>query len=280
MNEWTEGISKAIEYIEDNLTEEIDLVKVAQNVCLSPFYFQKIFCALCGFTVGEYIRNRRLTFAAQELCSSNVKVIDVALKYGYDSPDSFSRAFQKFHGVNPSRVKKEGCKLVFFDRLKIKMTLEGGKMLEYKIVKKPQFTVMGITKKFNAETSYAEIPKFWNEHMKSNLSKHICGEYGVCMDCDANGDFTYMIADNYVPQKEIVSGVVTKVIPESMWAVFPCKGALPKALQDVNTKIWKEWLPSCAAYRVKGNLNIEMYTPLCANPDDDYSEIWIPIEEK
>lgn len=278
MNGWNEGIANAIAYIEENLTKEIDLNEVANQAYVSTFYFQKIFNVLCGFTVGEYIRNRRLTLAAQELCSSNIKVIDVALKYGYDSPDSFARAFTKFHGINPSAAREKGSKLNSFAPLKIKLTLEGCTMLEYKIVEKAQFTVMGRLRKFNTETSYGEIPKFWKEHMESSENKIVCGMYGICMDSDGT-NFDYLIADNYIPWNEIPEGYETKVIPAGTWAVFPCRGALPKALQDVNTKIWSEWLPSCKAYKLAGNYNIEMYTPPCENPDDDYNEIWIPVEK-
>lgn len=108
MNGWNEGITNAIAYIEENLTEDIDINKIADKAHVSTFYFQKIFNILCGFTVGEYIRNRRLTLAAQEICSTNIKVIDVALKYGYDSPDSFARAFTKFHGISPSTAREKG----------------------------------------------------------------------------------------------------------------------------------------------------------------------------
>ena len=106
MNGWNDGISRAIAYIEENLTEELDMDEIAARAYVSGFYFQKIFHVLCGFTVGEYIRNRRLTLAAQELCASDVKVIDLAIKYGYDSPDSFTRAFTRFHGVTPSAARK------------------------------------------------------------------------------------------------------------------------------------------------------------------------------
>ncbi|MBM7833115.1 AraC family transcriptional regulator [Clostridium sardiniense] len=278
MNGWNEGITNAIAYIEENLTEDIDINEIADKAYVSSFYFQKIFNVLCGFTVGEYIRNRRLTLAAQELCSSNIKVIDVALKYGYDSPDSFARAFTKFHGISPSTARKKGSKLNSFAPLKIKLTLEGGTMLEYKIAEKAQFTVMGRLRKFNTETSYGEIPKFWQEHMESGESKVVCGMYGICMDSDGK-HFDYLIADNYIPGNEIPEGYETKVIPAGTWAIFPCRGALPRALQDVNTKIWSEWLPSCKAYKLAGNYNIEMYTPLCGNPDDEYNEIWIPVEK-
>lgn len=278
MNGWNEGITDAIAYIEEHLTEEIDMNQIAEKACVSSFYFQKIFKVLCGFTLGEYIRYRRLTLAAQELCSNHIKVIDVALKYGYDSPDSFARAFATFHGVTPSAARGQGCTLNSFAPLKIKLTLEGGTMLEYKIIKKPQFTVMGKLRKFNSETSYAEIPKFWDEHMKSDGSKIVCGMYGICIDI-AGKEFDYWIADNYIPWNDIPEGYETKVIPSGTWAIFPCHGARPKALQDVNTKIWSEWLPSCKAYKLAGNYNIELYAPPCENPNDNYSEIWVPVEQ-
>lgn len=278
MNGWNEGIANAITYIEDHLTEEIDISEIADKAYVSSFYFQKIFNVLCGFTVGDYIRNRRLTLAAQELCSTDIKVIDVAMKYGYHSPDSFARAFTKFHGISPSKAREKGSKLNSFAPLKIKLTLEGGTMLEYKIEKKEQFTVMGRLRKFNTESSYTEIPKFWRDHMESDESKVVCGMYGICMDSDGQ-NFDYLIADNYMPTNEILEGYETKVIPAGTWAIFPCRGALPEALQVVNTKIWSEWLPSCRAYKLAGNYNIEMYTPPCENPDDDYNEIWIPVEK-
>ncbi len=143
MNWWTEGIRNAIDYIEDNITEELNIRDIAEKACVSAFYFQKIFNVLCGFTVGEYIRNRRLSLAAEELSKSDAKVIDVALKYGYDSPDSFTRAFARFHGISPSAAKLKGANLKSFARLKFKIVLEGCTMLEYKIVEKAQFTVMG-----------------------------------------------------------------------------------------------------------------------------------------
>lgn len=278
MNGWNEGITNAIAYIEENLTDEIEINKVAEKAYVSSFYFQKIFNVLCGFTVGEYIRNRRLTLAAQDLCSTDIKVIDVSLKYGYDSPDSFARAFTKFHEINPSLAKGQGSKLNSFAPLKIKLTLEGGTMLEYKIVEKAQFTVMGRSRKFNTETAYGEIPKFWNEHMESGGNKVVCGMYGICIDSDGK-DFEYIIADNYIPWNEVPEGYETKVIPAGTWAIFPCHGALPEALQDVNTKIWSEWIPSCKAYKLAGNYNIEMYTPPCDNPEESYNEIWIPVEK-
>jgi AraC family transcriptional regulator len=277
MNGWAEGIQNALQYIEDNLTENLQIEDIAAKAYVSPFYFQRIFSVLCGFTVSEYIRNRRLSLAAQELSADNVKVIDIALKYGYDSNDSFTRAFTKFHGISPSSAKEKGAKLKAFAPVRIKLTLEGGTMMEYRILEKAAFTVMGKSRRFCSDTSYEEIPKFWQEHMSSGDNKIVCEMYGICLDGDGK-NFDYLIADNYLPWNEIPEGYVTKVIPAGTWAVFPCRGALPKALQDVNTKIWSEWLPNCKEYKLAGNYNLEVYlTPPQENLDDYYSEIWVPV---
>ena len=278
MNGLQEGIADAIHFIEARLDGAIDLEAVAARACLSPFYFQRVFHALSGLTVGEYIRYRRLTLAAQELSSTDAKVIDVALKYGYDSPDSFARAFARFHGVTPSAARQSGARLNAVAPLKIKLTLEGGTMLEYKIVEKAQFTVMGVARRFNSETSYEEIPKYWQVFMASDAGKVVCGMYGICLDMDG-ADFDYMIADNYLPWKDVPEGFVTRIIPAGTWAVFPCRGALPKALQGVNTRIFSEWLPSSRSWKLAENLSVEMYTPPKDDPDDDYSEIWIPVKK-
>lgn len=276
MNGWAEGIQNAIAYMEKNLTEELNISDIAARAYVSEFHFQRIFSVLCGFTVGEYIRNRRLTLAAQELSADNAKVIDVALKFGYDSPDSFTRAFTKFHGISPSAAKEKGAELKAFAPLRIKLTLEGGTMMEYKIVEKQAFTVMGKSRSFNTDSSYAEIPKFWQEHMQSSDSKLICGMYGVCIDSDGK-DFDYIIADNYDPCKEVPEGCVTRVIPAGTWAIFPCR---LETLQTVNTKIWSEWLPSAREYKLAGNYNIEAY--FCSGSDDPKDmrcEIWVPVEK-
>lgn len=279
MKGWIDGIQNAIGYIEENITENLNIEDIAACSYVSAFHFQRVFSVLCGVTVGEYIRNRRLTLAAQELSRENDKVVNIAMKYGYDSPDSFSRAFSRFHGVSPSAATKRGARLHAYAPLHIKISMEGGTMLEYKIAEKAAFTVMGKSKKFNTDTSYDEIPRFWQEHMASGENQIVCGMFGICMDVDGSV-FDYLIADNYVPWNEIPDGYETKVIPAGTWAVFPCRGALPKALQDVNSQIWSEWIPSCKEYKLGGNYNIELYAPPSENPEDTYSEIWIPLEKR
>lgn len=277
MNNWAEGIGSAIRYIEDNLAGELDIADIAAQAYVSAFHFQRIFSVLCGMTVGEYIRARRLTLAAQELSRGDIRVIDAAVKYGYDSPDSFARAFTRFHGITPSAAKEKGAVLKSYAPLRIKLTLEGGSMMDYRIVEKAQFTVMGVSRKFSSETSYQEIPKFWEEHFRNGGGEKVKGMFGVCMDSRDNGsamEFDYLIADIYDPCAEIPGGCVTRVIPAGTWAVFPCS---VKTLQDVNTKIWSEWLPNCKDYKLAGNYNIEMYTEMCDDPTKQYSEIWVPV---
>ncbi len=276
MSSWTEGLQNALQYIEDNLTEELNIEDIAAKAYISPFYFQKIFNVLCGFTVGEYIRNRRLTLAAEELSTLDIKVIDAAVKYGYDSPDSFTRAFMKFHGISPSAAKKKGANIKSFAPLKIKLTLEGGTMIEYKIVEKAAFTIMGKCRRFSADTSYTEIPKFWAEHYSNGGGEIIKGMFGACVDGNDkdfnNGkEFNYFISDLYFPWNEIPDGCTTHTFSAGLWAVFPYRGECPKALQDVNTKIWTEWLPNCKEYELDGNYNLEFYV------EKEYGEIWVPV---
>ena len=146
--DWITGIQNAIDYIENHLTETIDYDIVAKQSFSSTYHFQRIFSILCGFTVGEYIRNRRLSLAGSELATSDIKVIDVAMKYGYESPDSFAKAFQKFHGVTPSAARMKGSKLRSFSRLILKISLEGGKLMNYRIEEKPEMILTGYKKHF------------------------------------------------------------------------------------------------------------------------------------
>lgn len=276
MKQFTQEMRCAVKYIEDNLTGELNARDIAARAYLSPYYFQRVFHAICGTSLSTYIRQRRLTRAGEMLKSEQVRVIDVAITLGYDSPDSFSRAFQRFHGILPSQVRKN-TKLHSIEPIKIS-DVEEINMLEYRIVDKPAFTVMGLKRVFHGETSYQEIPKFWVEAMRQGKDCPLKGIYGVCLDSDGE-TFDYMIADNYIPWEEIPQGCEVHTIPATTWAIFPCRGALPDALQSVNTQIWKEWVPGNGQWRMAGNFNIELYTPAAAKPEDNYSEIWVPVKK-
>ena len=146
--EWLGSIRGAIEYMEGHLLTVEDADEVAGAVYMSPFYLQKGFKVMTGYSIGEYIRSRRLTLAGSELAGSDAKVIDVALKYGYDNPDSFTRAFTRFHGITPSQARREGAKLNSFSRLSLKLSLEGGYRMEYRVEEKPEMVLTGYKRRF------------------------------------------------------------------------------------------------------------------------------------
>ncbi|PYG87367.1 AraC family transcriptional regulator [Ruminiclostridium sufflavum DSM 19573] len=283
---WIEGIGEAVTYIEENINKGMAIEDIAKKALISPFYFQKGFAMLCGCTVGEYIRQRRLTLAGSELVSTDKKIIDIALKYGYDSPDSFTKAFTRFHGVTPTAVRKDGAMIKAFAPLKIKFSLEGGYIMDYKIIEKDSFTVIGVSRLFKYDSAAGEIPRFWSEHYQTGKGKLVCGMYGISIDESMGSDeFEYLIADNYRPSAGIPEGFVTKLIPKYTWAVFACKGAMPEALQEVQKKVFSEWLPNCKDYEIAAGYNIEMYTDIADYPQGSkdesyYSEIWIPVKKK
>ncbi len=284
--EWVESIGLAISYIEENILEELTIGSIAKKAMMSPFYFQKGFSMLCGFTVGDYIRQRRLSLAGGELVSTDAKIIDVAVKYRYDSPDSFTKAFTRFHGATPTAVRRDGATVKSFASLKIFFSLEGGYSMDYKIVEKPSFTVLGVEKTFKYESARTLIPEFWAEHYQSGKGNVVCGTYGISIDERMQGDeFEYLIADDYKPEAQIPQGFVTKLIPEHTWAVFSCKGAMPEAMHDVQSKIFSQWLPGCKEYEIAQGYNIEMYDDPTkykngTKDEEYYSEVWIPVKKK
>lgn len=282
---WTKIIEDAIDYIERNITEDLTVGRIAGEVNTSAFYFQRGFSMLCGYTVGEYVRMRRLSIAGEELLSSDRKVIDIAMKYGYDSPDSFTRAFTRFHGSTPTDVRRGGAMLKSFAPLHIKLTLDGGSTMEYRIEKKPAFKVMGVAKNFSYENANVEVPQFWNEAFLQSVERPVMGMYGVCFDEEmAGNEFRYMIADDYDAGLAEAKKLDVQEIREHTWAVFPCRGPMPLPLQEVNRRIFSEWLPA-ASYEIAEGYNIEYYS----NPKDFkmgmqdyeyYAEVWIPVKEK
>ena len=134
--DWITGIQRAIDYVEAHLTEPIDYEEVAKRAYSSSFHFQRIFSIMCGFTLGEYIRARRLSLAGSALAGGEGKVIDIAMKYGYETPESFSRAFTRFHGISPSKAKANGAALKSYSRLSVKLILSGGNAMDYRIEKR------------------------------------------------------------------------------------------------------------------------------------------------
>lgn len=294
--EWLTAIRKAIEYMEDEIMTITGPEEVAEFVHISAMYLQRGFHIMTGFTIAEYIRNRRLYLAAMELINTESRIIDTALKYGYETPESFTKAFSRFHGATPSQVRSGKVQPHSFLALKIDITIQGGNQMDYKITKMFPFKVIGFQKEFSFENAYAEIPKFWDEicnkyaknvyagnapanAYEKALVENCIGEYGICIDDIGNDRFRYLIAGKYCGG-EVPDGMALYEFPMSEWAVFDCIGALPEALQSLNTKIFREWLPGNPEYELAGDANVEWYD--CVNgemTDQDYhSAIWIPIK--
>ncbi len=295
--EWLTCIRKAIDYMEHHLTDDISAQEVADQVYLSPFFLQKGFSVMTGMGIGEYIRNRRLYLAACELQNTDDKVIDIALRYGYETPESFTKAFARFHGATPSQVRA-GAAITPFLPLTIKLSIQGGYQMDYRIAPMFPFKVIGFQKVFDTETSYQKIPEYWDEicekyaknvyagnapanPYEQALVDNCIGEYGVCIDDIGGGQFRYLIAGKYTGG-DVPEGMVVYEFPRSEWAVFNCIGPNPETLQRVNTQIFREWLPGNPEYELCGNATVEWYD--CVNgemTDSDYhSAIWVPVRKR
>jgi AraC family transcriptional regulator len=295
--EWLASIRTAIDYMEEHLTDDVSAQDVADRVYLSPFFLQRGFSVMTGYGIGEYIRNRRLYRAALDLKETDDKVIDVALRYGYETPESFTKAFSRFHGATPSQVRG-GAAIGTFLPLTIKLSVQGGNQMDCKITPMFPFKVIGFQKEFDNETAYAEIPKYWDEICEKyacnvyagNAPANPCeqalvdnciGEFGVCIDDVGGGKFRYLVAGKYTGG-DVPEGMVVYEFPRSDWAVFDCIGPIPDALQSVNTRIFREWLPGNPEYELCGSASVEWYD--CVNgekTDPDYhSAIWVPVKRK
>ncbi|MBD5082661.1 MAG: AraC family transcriptional regulator [Clostridiales bacterium] len=286
---WANSIQNAINYIEEHLTENIDYDKVAKEAASSSFYFQKIFGILCGYSLGEYIRNRRLTLAGKELASSRSKVIDVALKYGYTSPESFTRAFTKFHGITPADAKKNGSQLKTFSRLSVSLILKGGSIMNYKLVEKEAFTVLEKVEPQEIDDSVNKnsIPAFWERSHQDGTVKTLIEKttdksfiFGICYN-NAPTDiktFDYSIAAVCDKDIEIPKGFRINDIPARSWLVFDCIGPMPEAIQDIWHKITAEFFPT-SDYIPTYEMDIEAYPATDMNSEDYKSEIWIPVKK-
>ena len=277
--DWIRTTNNAIEYMEGHMTDEITLADIAKHVNLSAFHFQRAFSLLAEMSPAEYLRKRRLSQAGAELTGGDVKVIDVALKYRYDSPESFTKAFTRFHGVSPMQVKKGGS-IQFMNRFAVRMTIEGGCMMEYKIEKWEAMDLLMHAKNFHAETSEAEIPKFWDEYYAHEEYRKIPGYLGLCAQQKTDGDeFRYGIGCKASDVEGIPEGFEIIHIPEYTWAVFTCTGPVPKAIQAMWEKIYREWLP-VSDYELIPDYDIENYLPGDPSSRNYVSEICIPVRKK
>ncbi len=289
--DWITGISKAIDYIEEHITEPTDYARAAKEACSSPFNFQRVFALLCGYTLGDYVRMRRLTLAGEELLSTDAKVIDVALKYGYDSPESFSRAFTRFHGVSPSAVRK-GAAIRSFSRICVKLILTGGSIMEYRIEKKQAAKIICRRREFTKpgdDYTNREIPEFWNECGRDGSIQKLCGYIkdsaqfkgllGVCFSTEmTDSGFPYGIGAEYDGESDPQDFEIVE-IPAYTYAVFTVRGRMPDAFRETYRKICTEFFPQ-SGYEYGNGVEIEAYPSADVQNPDYTCEIWIAVKPK
>ncbi|WP_379137957.1 GyrI-like domain-containing protein [Paenibacillus sp. sgz500958] len=282
--DWVSRMNEAINYIEDHITEEIAYSEVAKVACYSAYHFQRLFSFITEVSLPEYIRRRRLTLAAFELQSSNIKVIDLALKYGYDSPEAFARAFQNIHGTTPTAARHAGTKLKAFPRMSFQLSIKGVAEMNYRIEEVDPFTIVGVKNRINTEHAFEIVPPLWRDARESgvfeqlweirNVGHKVRGILGVCANGEfgKNEEFDYIlgITSDEIPPE----GMVKMDFPQATWAVFEAEGS-PNHIQDIWKRLYTEWVP-VSSYDLAYLPTIECYLPI----EDNKNELWVPVIKK
>ncbi|WP_096155616.1 AraC family transcriptional regulator [Bacillus sp. FJAT-45066] len=278
-----QGMNNALNYIEDNLASTIELNEVANRAFCSEYHFKRLFTILSGITISEYIRRRRLTLAALELKDSQVKVIDIAMKYGYQSPDAFSRAFQNYHGVTPSLSRRPQQKLKAYPRMTFQLTIQGGIEMKYRIVENEAFKVIGVKYEVKMENEILS-PTYENmiagisdekmSEMESFSNKEPIGIVHVSVNYSESPDGK-VIFNQYigaVTTKGEKSEYSTLEVPALTWAIFEVDGDWLQVEKHWQ-RIYSEWLPTSSYELIVGG-------PEILASKDQKSEIWISIKKK
>jgi AraC family transcriptional regulator len=285
------NMNDALKYIEDNLTNEIDFKEAARLAVCSEFHFKRMFSFLAGITLSEYIRRRRLTLAAFELKDTKVRVIDIAMKYGYNSPDSFARAFQTLHGITPSEARNNGHSLKAYPPMTFQLSIKGGSEMNYRIIEKEAFRIVGIKKRvpiiFNGVNP--EIASMWQslDIVKINQLKSFSNVEPVGL-ISASTNFSEGRMEEKGELDHYIGAATTNECPDNLtqlevsastWAVFEAVGPFPDTLQNVWGRIYSEWFPTSNYEQSVGpeilwNEHKDVTSPTFK------SEIWIPVVKR
>lgn len=281
--EWIERLNSAVNYMEENLTGTINLEEAAKIACCGTYHFQRMFAYMADIPLSEYIRRRKMSLAAVDLQCGEEKVIDVSLKYGYDSPTAFNRAFKSVHGITPSEAKKEGTRLKAYPPISFKITIKGDCEMNYRILKKDAFRIIGVSKPLEKEIekNFEIVPGMWAEAAVSGLIPKLAakmegnpvGLLGVSL-CNDNENWRYYIA--VASGKALESDLEEYIVPEALWAVFSGEGK-NQSIQELEKRIVTEWFPS-SGYEYGNAPDIEVY--LNADPENAKYEVWIPVVKK
>ncbi len=290
--DWICGIQRAIDYVEAHLTDDIDYEAAAREAASSVFHFQRMFSMLVGYTLGDYIRMRRLSLAADELHRTNGKIIDIALRYGYDTPESFSRAFARFHGITPTEARCGG-KIKSFSRLSVKLILDGGNLMDYRIEKRDALKVVCKKKQVNkpqGDTATAGISAFWGACSTDGTMEKLCkyanfdnlhGILGICFSGEmADSGFPYGIGAEWNGTPVTDESFDLVEIPAHTYAVFQCRGKMPDAFRDTYKKICTEFFPQSNTYEYGSGIELEVYPSADVQNPNYTCEIWIAVNEK
>ncbi len=289
--DWTACMNAAIDYIEVNLTGNIDYSKAAEKAFSSTFHFQRMFLAVCGITPAEYVRRRRLTLAVSDLSDDSSRIIDIALKYGYNSPDAFTRAFRNMHGVTPTAAREPGVKLAAYPQISFQIQLSGGINMDYRILETPAFNIAMVSRKFTniGGQNLQDIPAWWEEFTKSPdfaalaaLSGDKSGKFtggvmlGVCYAEEKTGEFYYGIAVE-LPEGGSTEKFEKMEIPATSWAVFDC--LLPD-IQETTMKVFRDWY-TATGNEPTGGPDLEVYLDMGDIPHEKMRcQIWAPVKKK
>lgn len=280
--EWIERLNRAISYIEEHLTEEIDYDRLGQIACCSTYHFQRMFTYMAGVTLSEYIRRRKMSLAAVDLQGGDTKVIDVAEKYGYHSPTAFNRAFQSIHGIAPSALKKEGISVKSYPPVSFKIAVKGAAEMDYRIETKEAFRIVGISSPLfqEVEKNFEIVPGMWAkaagdgtiQKLAGMMDSQPMGLLGVSA-CNDEEEWRYFIAVASTKQDELLEEYI---VPASTWAVFSGSGT-NASVQELEERIVTEWLPT-SGYEYANAPDIEVY--LNPDPQNAQYEVWLPVVKK
>lgn len=284
-----QNMNKALNYIEENLTSEIDYTEVAKMACCSEYHFKRMFSFLSGIPLSEYIRRRRLTLAAFELQQSHLRIIDIAVKYGYSSADAFTRAFQQMHGINPSESRTKGQALKAFPKMTFQLSIKGGTEMNYRMEEKEAFRIVGIMKSvpivFHGENP--EITAMWKllnpEKISALLALSDVDPAGIIQAStnfsegrmEEKGHLDHYIG---VATTKKAPNYATLEVPSSNWAVFESEGPFPNTLQETWGRIYAEFFPSSNYEQTEGPEILSIKTKDLTLPNVK-CEIWIPVKK-
>lgn len=283
---WLNDLNNAMDLIEEHLPGEVSLEEVARAAGCSAFHLQRMFPYLTGLTLADYLRRRRLSLAAMELADGR-RVTDVALDCGYDSPTAFTRAFKALHGVAPSKVAQDEVQIKAYPRLVFTLSVKGDEAMEYTIKTVPAFRVVGALAgdDWSFEEAGQKATEFWGQLGASGLYPQIL----ACKDgsgpdallgvsfCD-DGQFKgYLVG--VATNAPCPENLVERVVPEATYAVFPCVGALPQAMQELQRRIVQEWLPSSGC-EWAARADVELYFDEDMSSPSCRSEVWLPITKR